>query len=95
LEVVSSSSPHKSLLALFVAPTLLKLLATHFLPLSLVPIDSIYDSFLGALCICHVVVLFFYVFLVFCFPFVYLFLGFFTNSKEGVDKVFDVMKVAA
>jgi hypothetical protein len=35
------------------------------------------------------------VFLVFVFLFVYLFLGFFTNPKEGVDKVFDVMKVAA
>jgi hypothetical protein len=35
-------------------------------------------------------------FLLFFFsPFVYLFLGFFTNAKEGVDKVFDVMKVAA
>jgi hypothetical protein len=34
-------------------------------------------------------------FLVFFFPFVYLFLGFFRNPKEDVDKVFDVMKVAA
>jgi hypothetical protein len=34
------------------------------------------------------------IFLVF-FSFVYLFLGFFTNPKEGVDKVFDVMKVVA
>jgi hypothetical protein len=36
-------------------------------------------------------------FLGFFFPplFVYLFLGFFTNPKEGVDKAFDVMKVAA
>jgi len=36
------------------------------------------------------------VFLAFFFPpFFNLFLGFFTNPKEGVDKVFDVMKVAA
>jgi hypothetical protein len=38
---------------------------------------------------------FFNVFLVFFSSFVYLFLGFFTNPKEGVDKAFDVMKVAA
>jgi hypothetical protein len=34
-------------------------------------------------------------FLAFFSPFLNLFLGFFTNPKEGVDKVFDVMKVAA